>query len=198
MKSLYEQLRQKGADNIGLTMLDARTIEQWAADMASAMEGAILNAIANLQENAYRKLNERMPGIVKTIVGKGILKAMRSWWMQLVGNTKKFWLGVRNSAMKDAAETICAEWFSANLNNAGNDMFFGIDRAYARVQKNVYLSLAEQSKQVEKYLDDLDKILQTSSGDVEEASRKLEKLEASLVVLEEKLNGLRADIGQAG
>lgn len=198
MKSLYEQLRQKGADNIGLTMLDARTIEQWAADMASAMEGAILNAIANLQENAYRKLNERMPGIVKTIVGKGILKAMRSWWMQLVGNTKKFWLGVRNSAMKDAAETICAEWFGANLNNAGNDMFFGIDRAYARVQKNVYLSLAEQSKQVEKYLDDLDKILQTSSGDVEEASRKLEKLEASLVVLEEKLNGLRADIGQAG
>ena len=191
MKNFCDQLRRSGAEDIGLSVPDDRTIETWAADMASTMETAILQSIASLQEEAYRKFNDKLPEIVRTIVGRNILTMLGSLWMRLTGNVKKFWKAVRDTAVHDAAAAICAEWFDANLSNAGNDMYFGIDRAYGRVQKNVAFSLSRQNEQVEAYLRSLETRLAGSSETVEAASVSREELETALAAQEEALGALR-------
>lgn len=195
MKNFCDQLRLKGAADIGMSVPDEETIEQWAADMASAMETSILASVADLQEVAYRKLSEQLPGIVRTILGKGLLQVLNTWWTRLMGNVNKFWLAVRNSAVKDAAKAISNEWFSASLGNAGNDMFFGIDKAYAQMQKNVFYSLERQCRQVEDYLDQLEKALENTSDDESEASEALRNTEEALEAQKAKLDELRSHIG---
>lgn len=195
MKNFCDQLRMKGAEDIGISVPDEETIEVWAAEMATAMETSILSSVANLQEVAYRKLNEQLPGIVRSILGKGLLQVIGTWWTRLMGNVNKFWLAVRNSAVKDAARAISDEWFNANLGNAGNDMFFGIDKAYAQVQKNVFFSLDRQCRQVEDYLDELERELASTSGSEAAAAARLQQVEEALAAQKERLDALRNEIG---
>ncbi len=195
MKNFCDQLRMKGAEDIGISVPDEETIEVWAAEMATAMETSILSSVANLQEVAYRKLNEQLPGIVRSILGKGLLQVIGTWWTRLMGNVNKFWLAVRNSAVKDAARAISDEWFDANLGNAGNDMFFGIDKAYAQVQKNVFFSLDRQCRQVEDYLDELERELASTSGSEAAAAARLQQVEEALAAQKERLDALRNEIG---
>lgn len=187
MKNFCERIREKGADDIGMSVPTDDTIEAWFASMASEMETAILEAIAKLQHEAYKKLNTQMPQITKAIRVKGILNKI----MQFFGSVKQFWLVVRNNAMIPAAGMVCFEWFNTNPTGAEANMYSGIDEAYRRVQNQVVSSLNRQTAQVDAYLRKLETELEDRQRDVDQASVASNVLISQLDAQQEKLNKLR-------
>lgn len=188
MKNFYEQLRSVGAGDIGLIIPTDETIDAWFASMASEMETAVLDAIAELHIAAFHKFNTTLPSIVREIRVRGIINRI----LQMLGNTSEFWLAVRNQAILPAASMICGEWFSAKRTNAGNSMYSGIDKAFSSVQKKVIDSLHIQTSQVEAYLNKLHGKLGGSVEDVRQASSEATALEAQLDQQQEALDTLRA------
>lgn len=182
MKNFYENVKKKGADDIGLSVPTDSIIEAWFAGMASEMETAILEAIAKLQHEAYQKLNAQMAIITKSIRVTGLLNRIR----QFFGSVDQFWLVIRNKAIIPAAMLICTEWF-----NAEGDMYRGIDDAYERVQKKVVVSLNNQTVQVETYLSKLQLVLQDQQQIVQQATASSNEMEEKLDNLKQKLNDLR-------
>lgn len=193
MKNFYEQLRDAGAEDIGLSIPTDETIDTWFAGMASEMETAVLDAIAALHEEAFSKFNAVLPGIVREIRVRGIINRI----MQMMGDTSKFWLAVRNQAILPAASMICGEWFSARRTNAGNSMYCGIDKACGKVQKKVVDSLREQTGQVDDYLNRLQDELQRRAEDVRQASDDAFDLEAQLQHQHQALAALRIQLHQS-
>lgn len=182
MKNFYENVKKKGADDIGLSVPTDSIIEAWFAGMASEMETAILEAIAKLQHEAYQKLNAQMAIITKSIRVTGLLNRIK----QFFGSVDQFWLVIRNKAIIPAAMLICTEWF-----NTEGDMYHGIDDAYERVQKKVVVSLNNQTVQVETYLSKLQLVLQDQQQIVQQATVSSNEMEEKLDSLEQKLNDLR-------
>lgn len=182
MKNFYENVKKKGADDIGLSVPTDSIIEAWFAGMASEMETAILEAIAKLQHEAYQKLNAQMAIITKSIRVTGLLNRIK----QFFGSVDQFWLVIRNKAIIPAAMLICTEWF-----NTEGDMYHGIDDAYERVQKKVVVSLNNQTVQVETYLSKLQLVLQDQQQIVQQATASSNEMEKKLDSLEQKLNDLR-------
>lgn len=187
MKNFCENVRAQGAGDIGMSVPTDDTIEAWFVGMASEMETAILEAIAKLQHEAYKKLNTQMTEITKAIRVKGILNRI----MQFFGSVNQFWLAIRNNAIVPAAGMVCFEWFNTSPSSTGTNMYGGIDEAYERVQKKVVSSLNRQTAQVDAYLSKLQIELQNRQQDVDQASVVSNEMVKQLDNQQDKLNKLR-------
>lgn len=190
MRSFCLQLEEVGAGNIGLMVPTDETIDGWFASMASAMETAILEAIARLRTVAQNQLNGDMPRIMNEMRKNTILKKLVKAIQQLFGNIKPFWQSVREKAMEKAAQMICEKWFNADP-DSNSDMFGGIDAAYCQVQEEIVASLNRQTAQVKLYLKELETGLGQGAEDIENAKAKAAALFKELDALEERLNALR-------
>lgn len=188
MKVFCEELRDKGAGNIGLAVPTDDTLEDWFAGMASEMETAILEAIAKLQYKAYNRLDAQMGGIVQQIQVKGIIKRIQ----QFLGIRNHFWEAIRDNAVVPAAGMVCCEWFNTSPSDSGADMYGGIDEAYKRVQDKVISSLNSQTAQVDECLVKLQIKLENRQKEVEQASAASGEITRRLDEQEKKLNSLRS------
>lgn len=191
MRSFCVQLRMSGAEDIGLTMPTDETIEAWFTGMASDMETAILEAIAGLRDQAYNKINEKLPDIVREIQRAGLIAAI----LKLFGyvNIEKFWASMRDRAVVTAADMICTEWFDPQQSGA-NSLYTGINAAYERVQNQVKMSLMKQTVQVESYLNKLDEQLTKQSANAQAVTASVEKLQAKLKEQREALYTLHKEM----